>query len=149
MDTAALFPSAVSRRAVLRAGGLGLLGLGLTDALRAAPKRKAKACIVLFMWGGPAQQDTWDPKPDAPDVYRGEFGTIPTTVPGLRVCEHLPELAKRADRLCLIRSMTHPDTTSSPAAPPPPVRSRTTGRTTAPCWPASAAELERCRLTSP
>jgi len=114
MPTARYFNPAVRRREFLRAGGLSLFGLGLPDYLRAAdtpaPRRgRAKSCIVLFMWGGPAQQDTWDPKPDAPDVYRGEFGTIPTAVPGLRVCEHLPELAKRADRLCLIRSMTHPD----------------------------------------
>src|SRR5262245_43946873 len=61
------------------------------------------------MWGGPAQQDTWDLKPDAPDVYRGEFKPIQTTVPGLRICEHLPLLARQADRLCLIRSMTHND----------------------------------------
>lgn len=61
------------------------------------------------MWGGPAQQDTWDPKPNAPDVYRGQFKPIQTTVPGLHICEHLPLLAQRADRLCLIRSMTHGD----------------------------------------
>jgi hypothetical protein len=61
------------------------------------------------MWGGPAQQDTWDLKPDAPAEYRGEFKPIPTAVPGLQICEHLPRLAKRADRLCLIRSMTHAD----------------------------------------
>jgi hypothetical protein len=61
------------------------------------------------MWGGPAQQDTWDLKPDAPDVYRGEFKPIQTTVPGLQICEHLPMLAARAHQLCLIRSMTHND----------------------------------------
>jgi hypothetical protein len=61
------------------------------------------------MWGGPAQQDTWDLKPNAPDIYRGEFKPIQTSVPGLQICEHLPQLAKRAHRLCLIRSMTHPD----------------------------------------
>jgi hypothetical protein len=61
------------------------------------------------MWGGPAQQDTWDLKPDAPEVYRGEFKPIQTTVPGLQICEHLPLLAQRAERLCLIRSMTHGD----------------------------------------
>jgi hypothetical protein len=61
------------------------------------------------MWGGPAQQDTLDMKPDAPDVYRGEFKPIATTVPGLRICEHLPRLAQRAQDLCLIRSMTHTD----------------------------------------
>jgi hypothetical protein len=61
------------------------------------------------MWGGPAQQDTWDPKPGAPAEYRGEFKPIATSVPGLQVCEHLPQLAKRAGKLAVIRSMTHPD----------------------------------------
>src|SRR5580765_3089986 len=94
------------RRDVLRAGGLSLLGLTLPDLLagqaaaranldsddRAAGTSfgKAKACILLFMWGGPAQQDTWDLKPNAPDVYRGEFQPIATSVPGLQICEHMP-----------------------------------------------------------
>jgi uncharacterized protein (DUF1501 family) len=106
------FNPVVPRREFLRAGGLSLFGLGLPGLARATeaqPKPRAKACIVLFMWGGPAQQDTWDPKPDAPAEYRGEFKPIPTAVPGLQICEHLPMLARRADRLCLIRSMTHGD----------------------------------------
>lgn len=105
------FDPVVPRRDVLRAGALSLFGLGLPRLLRASltPARKAKACIVLFMWGGPAQQDTWDLKPNAPDQYRGEFKPIPTSVPGLHICEHLPQLAKRAHQLALIRSMTHPD----------------------------------------
>src|SRR5258705_3757493 len=83
---------------------------GLLAAQTARPSRgRAKACIVLFMWGGPAQQDTWDPKPDAPVEFRGEFETIATRIPGYRVCEHLPRLAERADRLAIIRSMTHTD----------------------------------------
>ena len=78
-------------------GSASLVGLGLPQLLQARgsatrPSRghgapglgKAKACIILFMWGGPAQQDTWDPKPDAPVEYRGEFKTIPTTLPGIR-----------------------------------------------------------------
>lgn len=108
------FDPVVPRRAVLRAGALSLFGLGLPRVLRARAeatpgKGRAKACIVLFMWGGPAQQDTWDMKPDAPDAYRGDFKSIPTSVTGLRVCEHLPQLAGRAHELCLIRSMTHTD----------------------------------------
>jgi uncharacterized protein (DUF1501 family) len=99
-----------TRRDVLQAGALGLFGLGLPRLLQAREaKRRPKSCIVLFMWGGPAQQDTWDMKPDAPDVYRGEFKPIQTAVPGLQICEHLPQLAKRAKDLCLIRSMTHGD----------------------------------------
>jgi hypothetical protein len=61
------------------------------------------------MWGGPAQQDTWDMKPGAPLEFRGEFQPIRTTVPGLHICEHLPRLARRAHKLALIRSMTHND----------------------------------------
>src|SRR5688572_22465513 len=104
----------LDRREFLRAGGLSLFGVGLprlVQAQQAAPaaRQRAKACILLFMWGGPAQQDTWDLKPDAPAEYRGEFKPIPTAVPGLQICEHLPRLAKRADKLCLIRSMTHAD----------------------------------------
>ncbi len=105
----------MGRREFLRAGSLGLVGLGLPQLLHAraaAPalsRPRARACILLFMWGGPAQQDTWDPKPDAPAEYRGEFRTIPTAVPGLRVCEHLPRLARMTDKLALLRAMTHND----------------------------------------
>src|SRR5262245_21659208 len=110
-----------NRREFLRAGSLPLVGLGLPDLLRqrslgaqqeaarAGSFGKAKACIVLFMWGGPAHQDTWDMKPDAPAEYRGDFKSIPTTIPGYRICEHLPRLAQRTDRLAIIRSMTHPN----------------------------------------
>src|SRR5262245_60302156 len=101
----------MGRREFLRAGTLGLLGLGLPELLRAraaAPSvGRAKAWLLLFMWAGPAQQDTWDPKPDAPAEYRGEFKPIPTAVPGVRVCEHLPRIASVLDRVCLVRSMTH------------------------------------------
>jgi uncharacterized protein (DUF1501 family) len=104
----------MNRRDVLRVGSLPLLGVslpGLMQARAATPtaRGRAKACIVLFMWGGPAQQDTWDPKPDAPVEFRGEFETIATRIPGCRVCEHLPLLADRADRLALVRSMSHND----------------------------------------
>jgi hypothetical protein len=105
----------MGRRELLRVGSLGLLGLGLPELLRAragAPEKragKARSCILLFMWGGPAQQDTWDPKPDAPAEYRGEFSTIPTQTPGVRVCEHLPRLARHTDKLALLRAMTHTD----------------------------------------
>jgi uncharacterized protein (DUF1501 family) len=104
----------MGRREVLRAGALGLFGLGLPALLHArdaAPRRagKARACILLFMWGGPAHQDTWDPKPDAPAEYRGEFRPIATRQPGLRICEHLPCLAGHTDKLAILRSMTHAD----------------------------------------
>jgi hypothetical protein len=109
-----------TRREILCAGSLSVFGLGISDLLAAASTPsantqtepsfgKAKACIVLFMWGGPSQLDTWDPKPDAPSEVRGEFRPISTRVPGLRISEHLPRLAQRADRYAVIRSMTHDD----------------------------------------
>ena len=111
----------IRRRDCLKAGGLSLLGLDLPSwyQLRqavaaesvgeSATRPRAKACIFLFMWGGPAHQDTWDMKPTAPSEYRGEFRPIDTNVPGLQICEHLPLLAQRADKLAVIRSMTHDD----------------------------------------
>jgi hypothetical protein len=87
---------------VLRVGGLGVFGLGLGDLLAARasdvagpPHRRqsrggAKACILLFMWGGPSQLDTWDPKPEAPAEVRGEFRAIATCIPGIRVSETSP-----------------------------------------------------------
>jgi hypothetical protein len=104
-----------SRRRFVSAGLTALLGLDLPRLLQArdiAPAGdgrfgRAKACIMLFMWGGPAQQDTWDLKPDAPAEYRGEFKPISTAVPGIQICEHFPELARRVDQLAIIRSMTH------------------------------------------
>ncbi len=102
-----MFPS---RRDVVRAGSLGILGLGLSPLLRAStPPKKAKSCILLFMWGGPSQLDTWDMKPEAPVEVRGEFKPINTNVPGIRICEHFPKLARLADRYTIVRSMTHGD----------------------------------------
>ena len=107
------------RRDVLRAGTVGLLGMSMprllagqtaaSETLETAPPVRAKACILLFMWGGPAHQDTWDLKPDAPAEVRGEFKPISTNVPGIHICEHLPQLAQRTDQLAIIRSMTHTD----------------------------------------
>jgi len=105
----------ITRRAFLQAGAIPMLRLGLPQFLKARETSanrsfgRAKSCIVLFMWGGPAHQDTWDPKPDAPEEYRGEFRPISTKVPGIQVCEHLPLLASRMDKLAVIRSMTHDD----------------------------------------
>src|SRR5207247_11193472 len=85
---------------------------------RTERKHRAKACILLFMWGGPAQQDTWDLKPDAPVEYRGQFKPISTNVPGIQFCEHLPRLARHADKLAIIRSMTHGDVDHTSATHP-------------------------------
>jgi hypothetical protein len=110
--------TSMSRRESLRAGSLSLFGLTLPSYLggqaQAAAQRparpgRAKACILLFMWGGPAHQDTWDLKPDAPAEFRGEFRPIATAVPGLRICEHLPQIARHTDKVALVRSLTHGD----------------------------------------
>src|SRR5262249_23996506 len=76
---------------------------------------RAKSCIVLFLFGPPAHQDLWDLKPSAQVGVRGEFRPIPSSVPDLFVGEHLPELAQRAHRYALIRSLTHPDNTHTVA----------------------------------
>lgn len=101
-----------SRRSLLKIGGLGLLGLNMPSLLRAAeqPRRlpvRAKRVIFLFQWGGPSHLDTFDMKPEAPAEIRGPLRPISSVVPGLPVCEHFPEMAKRMDRVTLIRSMTH------------------------------------------
>jgi hypothetical protein len=141
----------MNRREYLRAGSLGLLGLSLPELIQArawggtAVRPRAKACILLFMWGGPAQQDTWDPKPDAPEEYRGEFKPIATRVPGLHICEHLPRLARWADKLAVIRSMTHGDVNHTTAThflltgkePPGPAKQL------ADDWPSYGAVLAR------
>ena len=76
------------------------------DAERPQNTPRAKSVLFLFMFGGPSQLDTFDPKPEAPAEYRGEFAAINTTIPGVQLCEHLPEMAKRMDRWSLVRSMT-------------------------------------------
>ncbi|HXG09391.1 MAG TPA: DUF1501 domain-containing protein [Gemmataceae bacterium] len=69
--------------------------------------RRAKNCILLFMWGGPAHQETFDLKPHAPEGVRSMFRPIATNVPGIHICEHLPKLARMADRFAIVRSVTH------------------------------------------
>ncbi len=104
----------ISRRELLRVGGTGLLGLTLADWLRAregptpsvARRGGDKACILIFLEGGPSQLETFDPKPNAPDDVRGPYGAIATSVPGTRIGELLPQLAQRMHRCALIRSLT-------------------------------------------
>jgi hypothetical protein len=103
------------RRTFLQAGGLGVLGLGLPHlvAERAAARPalpgggRARSCIVLYMLGGPPQQETFDIKPDAPGKARSLLAPIATNVPGLRICEKLPRLARNAHHLAVIRSTYH------------------------------------------
>ena len=105
----------ISRRAALRGGlmGAGAFMLGDTWGLPAAaavqaPAAKAKSVIQIWMWGGPAHLDTFDPKPEAGNDYCGPLATpIETNVKGIRICELLPLLAKQADKYSIIRSMTH------------------------------------------
>jgi hypothetical protein len=106
----------LSRRDFLVLGGLGAFGLGDFYRLQAAqaqvPTRpsfgRAKACILLFPYGAPPQHETFDPKPDAPAEVQGEMRAIATCVPGLRICEGLPRIARVMDKVTVIRSMTHP-----------------------------------------
>src|SRR5437764_826576 len=100
----------INRREFLRVGGLALAGLSLPAFLQAQttnPRRSVKRCLQLFMWGGPAQQETFDLKPNAPEGIRSQFRPTPTNVPGIQICEHLPLLARRADRYAILRSVTH------------------------------------------
>src|SRR5215210_1290699 len=97
----------LSRRDVLRVGEASWLGLSLPDLLRAEARGRARSVILFFLEGGPAHQDLWDMKPDAPEGIRGEFRPIATTVPGLSFCEHLPRLAQQARHLTLVRSVHH------------------------------------------
>ncbi|MFM7920672.1 MAG: DUF1501 domain-containing protein, partial [Planctomycetaceae bacterium] len=94
-----------SRREFLRAGVLAAGGLTLPQLLAAQKAAAAPGCrvpdtsvILFWMWGGPSQLETFDPKPEAPSEYRGPFGSIRTKVPGLDICEIFPGLAKVSDR---------------------------------------------------
>jgi hypothetical protein len=107
-----------TRRDLLQIGGLGMFGLGLSDALRMQATGheadlphsfgKAKACILLFLFGSPSQHETFDPKPAAPVEIQGELKAISTSVPGIQIGERLPQVAKLMDRMTLVRSLHHP-----------------------------------------
>ncbi len=100
-----------SRRTALKAGFLGLMGLTLPDLLRLRAQGQAtaddKAVILIWLDGGPSQIETYDPKPDAPAEYRGPFATINTCVPGIRLCELVPNHARLADKMVFVRSLHH------------------------------------------
>ncbi len=120
----------LSRREWLRVGGLSAFGLSTTamnvaasDASRASlvnmPDHlrrsfgQARACIVLFLLGGPPQHETWDPKPLAPREVRGDFGVIPSATPGLHVGELMPLTARLTDRIAVLRAMATDDNAHS------------------------------------
>jgi hypothetical protein len=154
-----------SRREVLRTGA-GLLGLSLPhflhlqDQVRASGPPtgggRAKACIVLYCWGGMSQLETWDPKPDAPREVRGDYRSIATATPGVRLGEYLPLLARQTGRLAVIRSMHHrssahgkamywnvtghPPTAAEQAVNQPPTRQD---------WPCLGAMVARLKRTPP
>ncbi len=104
----------MSRREMLRLGGMGAAGLGLPGLLQAEAASssarfsgRAKNCIYIFLCGGPSQLDMWDMKPDAPSEVRGPFKPISTNVSGMQISELLPRTARHADKMCIIRSMRH------------------------------------------
>jgi hypothetical protein len=99
-----------TRREGMRLAAAGVAGLSLSGwlgplAARAAGKAK-KACIVLWMDGGPSHVETFDPKPDASADVRGTLGSIQTAVPGIRVSERFPTLASRMKDIALLPGMT-------------------------------------------
>ncbi|MEY3174640.1 MAG: hypothetical protein RLZZ436_2554, partial [Planctomycetota bacterium] len=133
-----------SRRGFLYAGMLGTAGPGLATLLRlqhasaassaASVSGRQPAVIILWMRGGPSQHETWDPKPEAPLEYRGYFGSIETSVPGIRICDMLPLSAQCMDKWSIVRSLHHNDAghssgdqlcfTGYPSQGPPDINSR-------------------------
>jgi hypothetical protein len=101
----------IRRREFLRIGALAGLGLGLPQYLALGGSipaaAKAKAAIFVRLGGGPSHMDTFDLKPEAPEAWRGEFKEISTNVPGIRICEHLPKLARCVDKYVILRGVSH------------------------------------------
>jgi uncharacterized protein (DUF1501 family) len=114
-DTPSPASHPLSRRNVLQAGSLGLLGLSMADVARwrhAAAQAgtrtsRPKSVIFIFLTGGPSQHDTFDMKPEGPAEFKGEFSPIDTQTPGIQICEHLPLLAQRSKHWALVRSLSH------------------------------------------
>lgn len=113
------FFNGLSRRRLLEVGCLSPLGLTWPGLRRAhgkpiAPAEligfgRARSCVVIFLWGGPGQQDLWDLKPDAPPEQRGEFRPAQTNVSGIQISDQLPQLCRHADKFTIIRSVSHRD----------------------------------------
>ena len=105
----------IPRRSLLQIGGIGMLGMGLADLLRLESHAKsvnpnratARSVVFIFQSGGPSQHETFDPKPDAPEMIRGAYGVTSTRIPGESFCEYLPRLAARSDRFSIVRTMHH------------------------------------------
>lgn len=111
----------LSRRGFIKAGAIGFTGagLGLADVLRtdaaSSNANREHSVIILWMRGGPAHQDMWDPKPLAPVEYRGEFGSINTNVPGVILSDMLPMSARIQNKWSILRSLSHHDAGHSAA----------------------------------
>jgi len=111
-----------SRRECLQIGSAGFLGLSLSSlfaaqrSLAASEVDNEMSVILVFLWGGPPHQDTFDMKPDSPAEIRGTFKPISTNVPGIQICEHLPMLAKMVDKYTIVRSATHDQSVHAQAA---------------------------------
>ncbi|MBI1325237.1 DUF1501 domain-containing protein [bacterium] len=134
----------LSRRGCLQIGGAGLVGIhlpGLMAARQASASvqnpqaKKPKSVILILLSGGLGQHDSFDMKPEAPDGIRSDFSPIATSVPGIRICEHMPELARRADRYAIVRSMAHREGNHLVA-----VHHVLTGK---PSFPRGASDLDR------
>jgi hypothetical protein len=115
-------PVGLTRRNMLQIGTIGALNLGLTQVLAAADARSergdrppADSCVLVFLNGGPSHLDMWDMKPELPKEMRSEFQPIPTAVPGVRVCEHLPRLARLMQHCTQVRSVHHDQVAHAPA----------------------------------
>src|SRR5215472_10433185 len=105
-------PDIMSRRDLIRLGGLVAAGHALPfcpsgSANNRPGRRGARSCILVYLLGGPPHLDMWDLKPEAPAEIRGPFRPIATTLPGVRVCEHLPHTARQMHRLVQVRSVRH------------------------------------------
>src|SRR5438874_4530086 len=114
-------PVGITRRNMLQVGAIAALNLTL-PRLPAAGGRSARggepaadSCVLVFLNGGPSHLDTWDMKPDLPAEMRSEFRPIATAVPGVRVCEHLPRLARLMSHCTLVRSVHHDQVAHAPA----------------------------------
>src|SRR4026207_1985712 len=103
------FCDGISRRNFMKIGALGLGGLALPQLIEAETqagiRKSHKAIIMIYLPGGPPHQDMFDLKTDAPSEIRGEFKPIRTNVPGIHVCEHLPQVARIMEKLTPIRSV--------------------------------------------
>lgn len=150
----------MNRRAFLRVGSLPFIGMSLPAALRAAQaggSPRAKSCILLWLDGGISTIDTFDMKPAAPSGIRGEFKPISTNVPGMTVCEHLPRVARRMDKICQLRTVVHGGTqhaeachwmlTGWPQIPDP--NANPVGATIHPCFGSVVAEQQGWRAGMP